>query len=93
MYGDTDIFSSPKNYNYELRRSNEEKYRFKFIKWMIVFSFVPIGYLLLNAEYTFRKLKVKEQSSQRRERLDKEFGVDRDKMTEDFEKLDEIYRV
>jgi hypothetical protein len=93
VYGDTDIFSAPKNFNFELRRTNEEKTRFKFVKWMVVFSFIPIGYVLLNAEYTLRKTRVKELSSQRRERLDKEYGVDREKMTENFEKLDEIYRV
>ena len=93
VYGDTDIFSKPKNFNYELRRSNEERQRFKFVKWMIVASFIPIGYVLLNAEYTLRKTKVKERSSARRERLDEEFGVDREQMTQNFEKLDEIYRI
>ena len=93
MYGETNIFAEPKNINYEMRRAREEKNRFKFIKWLIVMSFAPIGYVLLNAEYTFRKTRVKELSSERRQRLDKEYGVDRDKMTEDFEKLDKIYRV
>ena len=60
---------------------------------MIVASFIPIGYVLLNAEYTLRKTKVKERSSARRERLDEEFGVDREQMTQNFEKLDEIYRI
>ena len=31
--------------------------------------------------------------SKRRERLDQEHGVDRDQMTENFEKLDELFRV
>jgi hypothetical protein len=54
---------------------------------------VPIGMLLFNAENTFKKAQVKQISSKRRERLDSEHGVDRDKMTENFEKLDELYRV
>ena len=49
--------------------------------------------LLFNAENTFKKAQVKQISSKRRERLDSEHGVDRDKMTENFEKLDELYRV
>lgn len=93
MYGETNIFAEPKNFNYEMRRAREETNRFKFIKWLIVMSFAPIGYVLLNAEYTFRKTRVKELSSERRKRLDKEYGVDRDKMTDDYEKLDKIYRV
>ena len=59
---------------------------------MIFLSAVPIGYLLLNAENAFKKTAVKELSSRRRERLDQEFGVDRDQMTKDFEKLDTMFR-
>jgi len=32
-------------------------------------------------------------SSKRRKRLDAEYGVDREQMTKDFERLDDIYRV
>lgn len=84
VYGDTNIFKKPSNYNFELRRSNEERNRYRFIKWMILMSFAPVGYFLLNAENAFKKAAVKEISSKRRERLDKEYGVDRDKMTDDF---------
>ena len=93
VYGDTNIFSKPKNFNYELRRANEEKNRFRFIKWCIILSFAPVGWFLLNAENNFKKAAVKEISSKRRERLDKEYGVDRDAMTDDFAKLDEMYRI
>jgi len=93
VYGDTNIFAKPKNFNFELRRSNEETNRFRFKKWVIIMSFAPVGWFLLNAENAFKKAAVKEISSKRRVRLDKEFGVDRDKMTEDFVKLDELYRV
>lgn len=59
---------------------------------MVFLSFLPFGYLLMNAESSFKKAKVKELSSQRRERLDKEYNVNRENMTEDFEKLDKFYR-
>ena len=80
-FGDTDIFSKPKNYNFELRRKNEEKMRHKLIALGVALSFVPIFMLATNAEKTFKKTGVKEVSSQRRERLDKEHGIDREKMT------------
>jgi len=55
VYGDTDIFSKPKNFNFNMRRDNEEKTRFRFIKFATILSFAPIGYLLYNAENKFKK--------------------------------------
>ena len=84
MYGDVDIFSKPKNFNFNLRRENEEKTRFRAVKFLIVMSFVPIGFLLYNAENKFREAGVKQVSTKRRIRLDEEHGVDREQMIEDY---------
>ena len=92
VYGDTDIFSKPKNYNFNLRRENEEKIRFNFIKFLTIVSLVPVAMLLYNAENRFKNAEVKQISAKRRQRLDKEYGVDREQMTQDFQKLDEFYR-
>ena len=92
VYGDTNIFAKPVNYNYEMRRVNEEKNRHRLIKFLVALSAVPIGTFLYNAEETFKKSQLKQRSSFRRERLDREHGIDRDKMTEDFEQLDKFYR-
>ena len=85
VYGDTNIFAKPVNYNYELRRTNEEKTRMNFIKFMLIFALVPFGYFLVNAEDRFRKAEVKQISSKRRKRLDAEHGITREEMKEDFE--------
>ena len=63
------------------------------VKLLVLLSFVPCAYLVLNAESTFKKAGVKQLSSKRRERLDQEFGVNRDEMTDDYVKLDEAYRI
>ena len=55
FYGDTDIFSKPKNYNFALRRDNEEKSRFRIVKLLIALSAIPIGNFLYNAEENFKK--------------------------------------
>ena len=56
-------------------------------------SFIPIVILATNAQAAFKKTGVKEISKKRRERLDAEYGVNRENMTEDFNKLDKMYRV
>ena len=53
---------------------------------------MPVAVLLYNAENRFRNAEVKQITAKRRRRLDQEFGVDREKMTEDYQKLDEFYR-
>jgi hypothetical protein len=63
------------------------------MKVMILLSLLPILYVLNNAEATLRKTKVKEMALKRRERLDQEHGVDRKVMKQDFEKLDNLYRI
>ena len=77
VYGDTDIFSPPKNFNYEMRRQNEETFRHKFIAIFIALTFVPVFYMIYNAEANFKKAGVKEIAKNRRQRLDKEHGIDR----------------
>ena len=59
VFGDTDIFSKPKNFNYNMRRDNEESSRFKFIKFVTIISLVPVAILLYNAENRFRNAGVK----------------------------------
>jgi hypothetical protein len=93
VYGDTNIFSKPVNFNYEMRRINEEKNRYRLIKFLVVLSALPIGAFLYKAEENFKKSQIKQRSSIRRERLDREHGIDREKMTQDFEELDKMYRV
>jgi hypothetical protein len=76
-----------------MRRQNEEKARHKFISFFIVLTLMPLLYNIWNAERKFKAAGVKEISSKRRQRLDKEHGINRDDMRQDFQKLDEIYRV
>ena len=67
--------------------------RYKLIGLAVLCSFAPLFYVIINAEHTLRKTRVKELAKNRRERLDAEHGIDRPEMKEDFDKLDEIYRV
>lgn len=66
VYGDTDIFTKPKNFNFNLRRENEEQTRFRFIKFVTIISLVPVAFLLYNAENRFRNAEVKQITSKRR---------------------------
>jgi len=50
MRGDSDIFSKPKNYNFELKRENNEKLKFNILKGGILLSLVPIFIFVKNAE-------------------------------------------
>ena len=59
VYGDTNIFSKPVNYNFEMRRVNEEKNRHRLIKFMIALTALPIGAFLYNAEENFKKSQIK----------------------------------
>jgi hypothetical protein len=60
---------------------------------MVLLSLVPYVFFLKNAEANFRKAGVKEIHKKRRERLDQEHGINRDRMREDFEELDKMYRI
>ena len=68
------------NYNYELRRRKETTMRTRFVILAVILSFVPITWLAFNAEKVMRKVKIKEQRQARREALDREYGIDREKM-------------
>lgn len=67
--------------------------RHKAIGLAVFLSFIPIFMLATNAQDAFKKTKVKEVSKNRRERLDEEYGINREEMREDFDKLDKMYRV
>jgi len=54
---------------------------------------IPIGLFISNAEGNFRRTQVKQISSKRRDRLDKEHGIDRKALQEDYKALDEEYRL
>lgn len=60
MHGNIDLFSAPKNFNFELRRRNEEKAKFKIVQIMVFLSFFPIIYKVMNAQENFKKAGVKE---------------------------------
>jgi len=45
--------------------------------FLVLLSFIPFGIFVKNAEGNFRKSQIKQISTKRRERLDKEHGVDR----------------
>ena len=61
--------------------------------FLVLLSFIPFGIFVKNAEGNFRKSQIKQISTKRRERLDKEHGVDRKALQDDFKALDEEFRV
>ena len=60
---------------------------------MIFVSLIPFIVFIYNSESNFKKTQIKELRERRRQRLDKEHGIDRAAMNKDFDRLDEIYRV
>ena len=92
-YGNTDILTKPKNFNFRLQEEINEKRKFKLVIGFVLLSLVPFVMFLKNAEANFRKAGIKELHAKRRQRLDAEHGIDRDQMREDFEALDKIYRI
>ena len=92
-YGNTDISTKSKNYNFRLQEEINEQRKFKLVIGLVILSLVPFFMFLKNAEANFRKAGVKELAKKRRERLDAEHGVNREKMREDFEELDKMFRV
>ena len=59
----------------------------------LFFTLVPILYSIYNSQHLLKKYDVKGISRKRRERLDREHGVDRESFMKNMEKLDEAYRV
>lgn len=92
-YGNVSLQTKPKNFNYRLQEEINEKRKFKLVALMVVLSLVPFFMFLRNAEQNFRKAGIKELHAKRRQRLDEEHGINRDRMREDFEELDKMYRV
>ena len=92
-YGNTDLHSKTKNYNFKQQEEVNEQRKVKLVIGLVVLSLIPFGMFLKNAEANFRKAGLKELHAKRRVRLDEEHGVDRDKMRDDFQELDRLYRV
>lgn len=92
-YGNVSLQTKPKNFNFRLQEEINEKRKFKLVGLLVVLSLVPFFMFLRNAEQNFRKAGIKELHAKRRQRLDEEHGVNRDRMREDFEELDKMYRV
>jgi len=92
-YGNTSLQTKPKNFNFKLQEEINEKRKFKLVIGLVVLSMVPFFMFVRNAEQNFRKAGIKELHAKRRKRLDEEHGVNREKMREDFEELDKMYRV
>ena len=81
------------NYNYELAKENYQNKKTKMFICLFFISLLPIAHMIHNAEDNFKKAQIKKITSKRRARLDKEHGIDRDQMTEDYQKLDERFRI
>lgn len=92
-YGNVSLQTKPKNFNFRLQEEINEKRKFKLVVAMVLLSLVPFFMFLKNAEQNFRKAGIKELHAKRRQRLDEEHGVNRERMREDFEELDKMYRV
>ena len=89
----TDILGKTKNFNFEMQRQNHQTHKNYGIAFIVFLSMIPIGLFISNAEGNFRKAQVKQISSKRRDRLDKEHGIDRKALQEDYKALDEEYRL
>lgn len=76
-YGSTSLTTKTTNYNYRLAEEQFSQRKYGFIIFLVLLSFIPFGMFIMNAEGNFRKAQVKQMAAKRRERLDKEHGVDR----------------
>lgn len=56
-------------------------------------TFIPFLLFIKNAEGNFRKSQLKSISAKRRDRLDKEHGIDRKQLQDDYKQLDITYRI
>lgn len=54
---------------------------------------LPLFYKIRNSEQNFKDAELKKLAEKRRARLDKEHGVEREELTQNYEQLDKIYRV
>jgi hypothetical protein len=67
-----------------MENKKNEKLKLKAVIAIVLLSFIPIGFLVKNAEGNFRKAEIKKIAARRRERLDKDHGVNREEMEKDF---------
>ena len=81
--GNTNILEN-RNYNFELARRNNEKHKGKFVVFFAFLTMIPFAFFVSNAENNFRKANVKQIATKRREKLDKEHGIDREVQRESF---------
>lgn len=58
-----------------------------------VLSVIPVLLHVRKSEDKFRETEIKRIAERRRERLDREHGVDRKQITQAYQELDQIYRV
>ena len=61
-----------------MARDDQVKFKTKFVIAIVLLSFIPFGMFVMNAEGNFRKSEIKKIAEKRRQRLDKEHGVDRE---------------
>jgi len=76
--GHTKLTSATTNYNFNMARDDQVKFKTKFVIAIVLLSFIPFGMFVMNAEGNFRKSEIKKIAEKRRQRLDKEHGVDRE---------------
>ena len=74
------------------RRISHQQFR-NIVVFLMFFSLVPLVYLIRRSSDLLKRFEVKSVSRKRRERLDKEHGIDRDEYNENIQKLDYAYRV
>lgn len=73
-------------------RVSENQHR----NWMLFvmsLTVIPILYGFINSQDLLKKMQLKSITKKRRERLDEEHGIDREKYFDSMKKLDEVYRV
>jgi hypothetical protein len=92
-HGNTNIFEKTQNYNFEMARQNNESRKNFTVGFIVLLSMIPIALFISNAEGNFRKAQVKQIASKRRDRLDREHGIDRKALQDDYRALDEEYRL
>eukprot|EP00347_Sterkiella_histriomuscorum_P017368 403349651 len=91
--GNVDIFSKPKNFNFDQQRMNTENFRFNLVKTAVALSLIPIFIFVKNAEQNFKNAQVKQIAAKRRERLDQEHGINREEWKETMKEMDKTFRV
>ena len=76
-----------------MQLERNEKTKYYTVALLVFISFIPFAIFIRNAEGNFRKSDIKKIAEKRRRKLDEEHGVDRDAMTAQYEKLDQMYRI